>query len=54
MTFLDRTEYARQVGITPMSDYRFCYAADFELFHNLVDGTRTYQYAMRAHKPVRA
>jgi len=30
LTFLFQAEYKKQVGITPMSDFRFCYKADFE------------------------
>lgn len=29
LVFLDRTQYTKQVGITPMTDYRFCYQGDF-------------------------
>lgn len=55
ITFLDRTEYAEQVGKTPMSDYRFCYAGDFEPVHMQIDqSTKTFIYILRAHKPVRA
>lgn len=28
--YLSQAEYVRQVGITPITDYRFCYKADFE------------------------
>lgn len=29
LVFLDQAEYRRQVGVTAMSDFRFCYRADF-------------------------
>ncbi len=29
-TYLSQAEYVKQVGITPITDYRFCYKADFE------------------------
>jgi SAM-dependent methyltransferase len=30
LVFLSQAEYARQVGVTPMSDFRYCYRADFQ------------------------
>lgn len=30
LVFLDRSQYAAQVGKTPMTDYRFCYQGDFK------------------------
>ena len=29
LTFLSQKEYTRQAGKTPITDYRFCYKADF-------------------------
>jgi SAM-dependent methyltransferase len=55
MVYLDRTEYVRQVGKTPMTDYRFCYSADFEPVRLSIDPpTKTFIYILKAHKPVRA
>jgi SAM-dependent methyltransferase len=52
LTFLDQSEYVAQIGKTPMTDYRFCYQADFEPVHGGMEGD-TYCYAMRAIKPSR-
>jgi SAM-dependent methyltransferase len=51
LIYLDQTEY-RQIGHTPMTDYRFCYKADLEVVaseHN----NGTYFYGLKAHKPAR-
>jgi SAM-dependent methyltransferase len=53
LVFLDQSEYARQVGRTPMSDYRFVYKADFTVFHCRVDEGGTFQFGLRAVKPSR-
>lgn len=50
--FLDQTQYA-QVGVTPMTDYRSVYQADFEPVINEVRGD-VFGYMLRAHKPSRA
>lgn len=50
-TYLHQPAYD-QVGKTPMTDYRFCYRADFDLVHSLVEGG-TFQYALQAVKPSR-
>mgnify|MGYP001577341761 FL=1 len=57
-TFLDQTEYTKQVGVTPMADYRHLYAADFELLHAEVkppspDPSASLFFALRAVKPSR-
>ncbi len=52
LTFLDQTEYTRQLGKTPMSDYRYVYAADFETVHSY-DDHNTHQFILRAVKPSR-
>lgn len=52
MTFLSQPNYA-QVGITPMTDYRFCYRADFDLIHSTVNAAQQYEYGLRAVKPSR-
>lgn len=52
LTFLDQTAYTKQIGHTPMTDYRFVYQADFDvvLSHNQDE---THLYALRAVKPSR-
>lgn len=52
LTFLIQTEYAKQVGKTPMSDYRFVYKADFDVMINdVVDGS--FRFGLKAIKPSR-
>jgi SAM-dependent methyltransferase len=52
LTFLSQDEYIKQIGISPMTDYRFCYKADFEpLFRERKD--HAFLYAMQAVKPSR-
>ncbi len=51
-TFLDQTEYTRQVGVTPMTDYRFAYKADFDLCH-LQKGADRFFFGLLAVKPSR-
>ena len=55
LTFLDQSEYDRQSGITPMSDYRDVYHADFELEADNIGGARngSYCFRLRAIKPSR-
>ena len=50
--FLDQSEYARQVGVTPMSDYRYVYRGDFELAYSEAFEHRVF-FALRAIKPSR-
>lgn len=53
LTFLCQPQYA-QVGHTPMTDYRFCYSADFEIEMAHVDQTsRQFSWVLRAIKPSR-
>jgi SAM-dependent methyltransferase len=48
--FLDQDQYRVQVGKTAMSDYRFCYRADFiPVYYNEDNGCFT--FALRAVKP---
>lgn len=52
LTFLIQPEYTKQVGKTPLSDYRFVYKADFEpKASEVVDGC--FRYVMQAVKPSR-
>ena len=53
LMFLDQTEYAKQVGKTAMTDFRWLWRDDFEpLAADTVDGC--FKFALRAHKPVRS
>lgn len=52
LIFLSQPNYAN-VGKSPMTDYRFCYKADFDLVHSAEDGLHTYEYGLRAVKPSR-
>lgn len=53
MVFLSQAEYTAQVGKTPMSDYRFCYRADFDPVQLAVAPDGCFQFVMRAVKPAR-
>jgi len=52
-TFLDQTEYAKQVGKTPMSDFRSIWRGDFEQEGLQREGGRLF-FLLKAHKPARA
>jgi hypothetical protein len=52
LIFLDQTQYEAQKGKTSMSDYRFCYKADFKVVHS-VDDRETHQFVLQAIKPAR-
>jgi SAM-dependent methyltransferase len=52
LVFLAQPEYTRQVGVTPMADYRHVYRADFDTtFEKTVK--HNYFFALRAIKPSR-
>ncbi len=51
LIFLQQPAYA-QVGQSPMSDFRFCYRADFDVVHSQVEGHH-FQFVLRAVKPSR-
>lgn len=52
LVFLDQAEYVKQVGKTPMSDFRFCYEADLQtVFTEERDGQLT--FVLQAVKPSR-
>lgn len=53
LSFLDQSEYARQSGVTAMTDYRFLYKADFSPFHVRVTDGGNFEYGLRAIKPSR-
>ena len=52
LVFLDRTEYAKQIGVTPMTDFRWLWAGDFSLEASLTENG-LFRFALKAHKPVR-
>lgn len=49
LIFLSQASYS-QVGKTPMSDFRFCYSADFNVVHSVTDDS-THAFILRAIKP---
>jgi SAM-dependent methyltransferase len=53
MTYLDQDEYTKQVGVTPITDYRFVYKADFNPIHLEVTQERKFIYVLQAIKPSR-
>jgi SAM-dependent methyltransferase len=51
--YLQQPAYTEQVGNTAMTDYRFCYKADFQpVFYDYLDDVVFY-YALQAIKPSR-
>lgn len=52
LVFLDQTEYVKQVGITPMTDFRWLWKGDFELI-GCQKQPGHYWYALKVHKPAR-
>lgn len=52
LTFLDQTEYTRQVGKTAMSDFRHMYKADFST-EFVQDQDGSFAFIVRAVKPSR-
>jgi SAM-dependent methyltransferase len=53
LTFLVQPEYARQVGVTAMSDYRHWYKADFDIVHNTMNESGGFHFGLQAVKPSR-
>lgn len=53
LVYLNQPSYAEQVGVTPMTDYRHWYKADFDVLHSQVGGTGQHVYVLRAVKPSR-
>ncbi len=52
-TYLDQEQYTKQVGVTPMTDYRFYYKADFKISHVSKSGSECLAYILQAIKPSR-
>lgn len=50
LTFLDQSEYERQVGVTPMTDYRRWYKGDLRALMSEVDEGKTHKFVLQAHK----
>ena len=50
--FLCQPQYTLQVGNTPMSDYRYCYQADFDPVH-IEEKKETFIFVLQAVKPSR-
>lgn len=51
LVFLDQEQYHKQIGQTPMSDFRFYYGADFETVWAFEDDQKL-AFAVRARKPI--
>jgi SAM-dependent methyltransferase len=49
-TYLNQEAYRNQVGVTPMTDYRHWYNADFRLVFSEVTPTLTTRFALQAFK----
>ena len=52
LVFLDQGEYVKQIGKTAMSDFRFCYRADFEVV-SVQEDAQNLVFVIRAIKPSR-
>ena len=51
-TYLDQTQYAKQIGVTAMTDFRSIWTRDFECVAMERVGEQLY-FLLRAHKPAR-
>lgn len=52
LVFLNQAEYTKQIGRTPMSDFRHIYKADFEPVH-IEENEHNLRFVLRAVKPSR-
>lgn len=52
LTFLNQPQYTKQIGTTPMTDYRDIYQADFDV-EMAKNGGHQFRYVLRAVKPSR-
>jgi hypothetical protein len=50
--FLDQEEYTRQVGVSPMSDFRYLYRADFSI-RGVREENDILKFVLMAVKPSR-
>lgn len=48
--FLSQEEYRKQVGVTPMTDYRFVYKGDLRLVENGITPSHTTWFVLQAFK----
>lgn len=54
LVFLDQAQYQAQVGVTAMSDFRFCYSADFAAVPGEChEDAESLRFVLRAVKPSR-
>ena len=53
LVFLNQEEYRKQVGVTPMSDFRAIYRADFETVGITGPDTASMGFVLRCIKPAR-
>jgi hypothetical protein len=57
LTFLDQTQYAKQVGVTAMSDFRSIWRGDFQIDGEdcgIQETPNNLYFLLKAHKPARA
>lgn len=52
LVFLSQKQYAEQVGVTPMTDFRWLWKDDFEVV-GMQDNGADFHFALEAHKPSR-
>lgn len=53
LVFLSQEQYQRQIGKTAMSDFRFCYRADFEPVQPVIENAEQFIFTLKAIKPSR-
>jgi SAM-dependent methyltransferase len=53
LIYLHQPNYEQQVGVTAMTDYRFCYRADYDYVVAEVEPGGIFKYALQAVKPSR-
>lgn len=53
LVYLVQPQYDAQVGITPMTDYRFVFKGDFDIIHSAVHPNGQFEFALQAVKPSR-
>lgn len=50
LTYLCQEEYVKQVGVTPITDYRHWYKGDFRIDYAEVSESRTFRFSLKALK----
>lgn len=48
--YLSQEQYSKQIGVTAMTDYRFCYSGDFRPVIMMPDSEGTFLYILQAVK----